>query len=148
MAGAAYILSKGALKKLHNQLMSKKCRIDGTGAEDLEIGRCLINDTIQVDTRDEKNGHRFFPVSPNNALDPFGDLFWYHENQYYKIDLGLNCCSETPVAFHYVDVYHMYLLDYLFYKVHPFGISNDKSYTLPKKFQMQEILLASLGIHL
>jgi glycoprotein-N-acetylgalactosamine 3-beta-galactosyltransferase len=148
MAGMSYILSKEALKRFHYQLMGKKCRNDEGGAEDLEMGKCLENSTIQVDTRDEKDGHRFFPVSPSDAMDPFGTPYWYQKNQFYKINIGLNCCSETAIGFHYVDISHMYLMEYLFYKVHPFGISRNISYTLPEKIGMQEILQSSLGIHL
>lgn len=148
MAGMAYILSKEALKRFHNQLMGQKCRSDGDGAEDLEMGNCLVNNTVQVDTRDELEGHRFFPVSPNDALDPFGMQYWYQKNQFYKINIGLSCCSDTPIGFHYVDISHMYLMEYLFYRVQPFGISRNISYILPEKLEMKDILQASLGLHL
>jgi glycoprotein-N-acetylgalactosamine 3-beta-galactosyltransferase len=148
MAGMSYILSKEALKRFHNQLMASRCRMDDGGAEDLEMGKCLVNDTIQVDTRDEKDGHRIFPVYPDDALDPFGTPYWYQKNQYYKINIGLNCCSETPIGFHYIDISTMYLLNYLFYQVHPFGISRtDSSDVLPEKLSMEQVLRSSMNIH-
>lgn len=148
MAGLGYILSKETLKRLYNQLMENNCRTDGGGAEDLEVGLCLRNNTIQVDTRDEYHKHTYYPTSPQDALDPFGKPYWYQQNQFYKVDQGLNCCSDMPIGFHYISIEKMYLMDYLFYKVHPVGISRKYDEKLPEKLSFSKILLDSLDVRL
>lgn len=47
------------------------------------------------------------------------------------------------VAIHYVTPQEMYLLEYLIYHVHPFGIEKSSTTTLPRKLSLKEILNAS-----
>lgn len=145
-AGMAYILSKEALKRFNDQIISNNCRTDAGGAEDLEVGICLRNNTIQVDTRDENHKHTFYPTLPEDDLNPFGQRYWYHTYQFYKIDQGSNCCSDMPIGFHYIDIENMYLMDYLFYRVHPFGVGKRISDKLPKKVTFRQMLLDSIDV--
>lgn len=146
MAGGGYILSRKALEKFTEKIISNHtiCHEEGV-AEDVEMGRCLSHSAIFVDCRDEKHQKRFFPVGVqehmNRKVDP---EFWYTKSQYYHVPQGnVSCCSETPAEFHYIDTKEMYLLDYFIYKQHPFGIDTHSAETLPEKFTMDEIIKQS-----
>lgn len=142
-----YILSKEALKRFYNQIILNNCRIAGDGNEDLELGNCLANSTIQVDTRDDNHKHTFYPASADDALDPFGTPFWYQSYQFYKVRQGLNCCSEMPIGFHYINIENMYLMDYLFYRVYPIGVGKRISEKLPTKVSFRQMLLDSIDVN-
>lgn len=116
------------------------CSWSNDGSEDLEIGKCLAHSAIFVDERDENNQKRFFPVGVSYHFDSSEDKdFWYDRYQYYKSPQGgLNCCSEAPVAFHYVDPAGIYYREYLIMKVHPFGLQTFGK--LPRKFLLDEII--------
>ncbi len=128
--------------------MSNKCRNDSRGAEDAEVGICLADTAIQVNTRDAKGRHRFFPVPITSALDPLGPSYWYQHNQYYKLKMGLDCCSDTPIGFHYISPHFMYVLDYFLYSVYPFGVQHEDENEdeLPQKISMEKLLIDSMGI--
>ena len=51
---------------------SKMCKWNaGTGAEDVEIGKCLMNVGVAAgDSRDEVDRTRFFPFPPGSILIP------------------------------------------------------------------------------
>ena len=42
---------------------------------------------------------------------------WYWKNQFYPADDGEGCCSNTTIAFHYVQPKQMYVLDFFLYRV-------------------------------
>jgi glycoprotein-N-acetylgalactosamine 3-beta-galactosyltransferase len=147
-AGGSYILSKKILEKFVTKLMhnSEFCRSGDTGAEDLELGRCLENSTIYVDTRDELNQKRFFPVGVEEHLRPFYNesSYWYDQMIYYPARYGsLDCCSDVPIQFHYIPPVEMYLFEYLIYTVHPYGVSKNLTEQLPRKLTFDEILKRS-----
>lgn len=106
-------------------------------------GNCLKSKSIFVDTRDDLQQSRFlmfgvqayFPVN-------YSSTNWFFEKAYYDVRHGtLSCCSSAPVGFHYIkNIREMYLLEYLSYQVHAFGISKSSSQTLPRKLTLHEIL--------
>lgn len=103
-----------------------------------------MNTTIFVDTRDESNQMRFFPLSVEIHFKPVRNPnFWYFPNLYYNVTQGsLDCCSDTVAGLHYITPKEMYMLDYLIYHVNPFGIALpvDK---VPPKIPLAEILRRS-----
>lgn len=150
-SGGGYILSKKALKIFIEDLLPTDCGgLDGEndiGNEDFSMGICLTNHSIFVDCRDEKQQKRFFPVGMEHHTWFTYDFehYWYFQDLYYKSPQGgLDCCSEKSVQFHYIGAGELYQLDYLIYKVHPFGIADDPSLDLlPPKLTLEEILASS-----
>lgn len=146
MAGGGYILSKKALQKFVEVIARNEsiCQVNA-GAEDMAMGRCLKHSAIFVDARDEVHEKRFFPVGVEEHMKESVDPnYWYTMNQYYHVTQGrLNCCSETSTEYHYISAHEMYLLHYFIYDVHPFGIDDHSTETLPRKLSLQEIIAAS-----
>ena len=128
--GAGYVLSKAAVERFVNLALnesnSQNCRTnDDAGAEDVEMGKCLQSVNVTAgDSRDEKMRPRFFALTPDSMIVPgVKDMdFWYWKNQFYPADDGDNCCSETTIAFHYIDPHQMYVLDFFAYRLKVFGI--------------------------
>ena len=148
MAGGGYILSRKALQKFVTTIMHDKdnCRIEDDGPEDLELGKCFENQTIFVDERDENKEKRFFPVG---IMEHFGIkdeniTYWYNDMQYYESKYGgIECCSKTIVNLHYITPNEMYMLDYLIYNVHPFGLEKNSTKLFNKKIPLEDIVKAS-----
>ncbi|XP_064081538.1 glycoprotein-N-acetylgalactosamine 3-beta-galactosyltransferase 1-like [Macrobrachium nipponense] len=131
--GGGYVLSRAAVKKfIEDALPNKlKCKEDDTGAEDAEMGKCLDNiGVLAGDSRDSLGRGRFFPFTPATHLMG-GVPDWYLDYVYYKPDTGLDCCSDTPVTFHYVSTDLMYTLEYLLYHARPYGIVHHDPYPAP-----------------
>ena len=61
--GAGYVLTKSAVDKFVGVVGdSSKCRQDGRGAEDVEMGKCLANAGVAAgDSRDELGRDTFMP---------------------------------------------------------------------------------------
>lgn len=141
------MLSKGALKKFVTQIMhnGKLCSQSPEGNEDYEIGKCLEHLAISADERDDQHEKRFFPIGISDHVKPRKNFdYWYDQSQYYEVNQGnISCCSDVPVAFHYVSQKEMYTLEYFIMKVHPFGITRSLREDLPKKLSLQEIFHAA-----
>lgn len=146
MAGGGYILSNKALRKFVEELLPSSVCHSGNGSEDLEIGRCLAHSAIFIDCRDELKQKRFFPnregieLYTAPTIDPENYFKMY---EYYTTPQGsLNCCSDVPVMFHYVNQSRMQLLENLIYKTYPFGINQPRD-SMPHKLSLKEIIAAS-----
>ncbi|XP_068230793.1 glycoprotein-N-acetylgalactosamine 3-beta-galactosyltransferase 1-like [Palaemon carinicauda] len=131
--GGGYVLSKEAVRIFVEKGLpnGKICRQDPGGDEDVEIGKCLYKlGVIAGDSRDSLGRGRYFPLPPVTHL--MGNVpKWYLNYVYYKPDTGLNCCSDTPVSFHYVDKKEMYLMEYLLYHARPYGINHRDPFPAP-----------------
>lgn len=82
------------LKILQESLPNpEKCKQDNTGAEDVEIGKCLLSVGVDPgDSRDKQGRSTFLPLYINSFLIP-GTLtkdFWFWSYIYYPF-------NEVPV---------------------------------------------------
>ncbi|CAG2116785.1 unnamed protein product, partial [Medioppia subpectinata] len=128
MGGAGYVLSRAAVTKfvtvgIGSKTDSSLCLAGtDTGAEDLEMGRCLQHIGVPAgDSRDDKQMARFLPISPLHLVLPNSDIYkhvpWFRYYSVYPHRSGPECCSPTPISFHYVPINIMYLMDFLLYNV-------------------------------
>ena len=144
MAGGGNIFSKKALEKFvaisKNQTL---CNTRIGEAEDVMTGRCMKKYAIFLDALDSNDQKQMFPVGIEEHVkykDP-DFSYWYWKNLYRNVTQGgLGCCSDIFVEAHYVHLKEFYLLDYLIYKVHPFGINKNLTETLPRKLSLEEII--------
>jgi glycoprotein-N-acetylgalactosamine 3-beta-galactosyltransferase len=149
MAGGGYILSRKALTKFKRKQENKECNIGDGGAEDWEMGTCLQNEALFLDGHDIFNQKQFFPTSVEDHLS-YGEVnkdYWYVKNLWFNVTQGgLDCCSNSIVCMHYIVPREMFLLNYLIYHVHPFGLHKNDSLALPRKFSLEKIIkLSDIG---
>lgn len=146
MAGGGYVLSRKALIKFAEIVKRDPSYFTPDGAyEDMRMGRALAHSAIFVDSRDEMHRERFFPL-PLHVLirHNFTPDFWLSNFDYYKFKAGnLSGCSDVPIAFHYIKPPELYNLEYLIYKVHPFGLEKNLTEVFPRKLLLNEIIVAS-----
>lgn len=106
----------------------------------------MTNQSIFVDTRDDLKQDRFLMTGVKMYFPAvFSPNAWFIEKSFYDVRLGtLSCCSDTVASIHYVkNIREMYVLEYLIYHVHLYGLTKNFSRTLPKKLSMDEILEAA-----
>lgn len=125
--GAGYVLSKEALRRFATNALNdlRLCADRSPEAEDVEMGLCMTSINITFgDTRDQYGRGRFFPFSVEKNVVPgfITENLWYWNYTYYPIKTGVDCCSDTAITFHYVTPNQMYVLDYLIYRLKPYGI--------------------------
>jgi glycoprotein-N-acetylgalactosamine 3-beta-galactosyltransferase len=150
LLGGGYILSKKALQKIIVELNEptstchKLFQYPDQTLDDMFTGTCLDKHAIFVNEMDELNQKRFFPISADEHLAGFIAEDWFFEYLWYKNQIGgLGCCSDTVCAMHYIYPTQLYVLDYMIYHVHPFGISKNVTEKLPRKLSIKEIIAAS-----
>ncbi|XP_062559462.1 glycoprotein-N-acetylgalactosamine 3-beta-galactosyltransferase 1-like isoform X2 [Armigeres subalbatus] len=145
--GAGYVLSREALKRFVEQALNntETCSV-AYDTEDLEMGRCMESVNVTAgDSRDLMGRKRFLPMEPlfhltsNPAEDPD---FWYKQYSFYEPFYGRNCCSDLAISFHYIQGRQMYVMDYLIYSLHPYGVSFRKP-ALQPKMSWDEALVVS-----
>ena len=123
--GAGYVFSKATLVTFNQALRDPSvCKLK-SHAEDAEVGVCLRMMGIPPgDTRDELGRETFHPFAPDYHLIPNGipTTNWLHRYNKYKVKSGPACCSDHSIAFHYITPNRMYVLEYLIYHLHPFGV--------------------------
>ncbi|EDV46663.1 glycoprotein-N-acetylgalactosamine 3-beta-galactosyltransferase 1 [Drosophila erecta] len=142
--GSGYVLSREALRIFAEGLNdTSKCRQEDDHAEDVEMGKCLFNLGVKAgDSRDEQLRNRFYPVAPFGALlsGNVGLDFWLYTYAYYNVRSCMDCLSEYPVAFHYVNSKQLYVYEYFNYQ---FQLSGRAPVVerLPKKIREEELVI-------
>ncbi|XP_050072054.1 glycoprotein-N-acetylgalactosamine 3-beta-galactosyltransferase 1-like [Anopheles maculipalpis] len=124
--GAGYVLSREALRRFYEQaLQDEEICSNVYDTEDLEMGKCMESVNVTAgDSRDHLGRKRFLPMDPIYHLaEPDDPSFWYNEYSYYKPFYGRNCCSDLAISFHYIPGNHMYMMDYLIYDLHAWGLN-------------------------
>ena len=64
----------------------KNCNaINDSGAEDVELGKCLEDVNVEAgDSRDKEGKERFFPFNPTTQMIPKNIPSWYWNLMYYS----------------------------------------------------------------
>ncbi|KAH8378272.1 hypothetical protein KR093_010480 [Drosophila rubida] len=105
VSGAAgYVFSREALHRFISLAHGdgNRCSNRSYGIEHVELSRCLRNvGVVAGDSRDEDGLPRFLPTPPFKSS-------------------GL--LSNSAISFHYSNVADFHMLDFVIYRVHPFGI--------------------------
>ncbi len=147
----SYILSREALKRfIKNKIISENCTTTDPVNEDLNLGICLKDDVVQINTLDEFRRHRYFPIGVETMVETQRDYkYWIWDYTFYPMKWKLDCCSDTYIGQHYIYVPEQYLLKYLIYNATVF-LNNkyNRPLKLPKKKPLQRILLDSMDVEI
>ena len=77
-------------------------------------------------------------VHLSKSVDP---KLWYWEYLWRNVSQGsLKCCSDTVAAMHYITPEVMAQLEFLLYRLHPFGLEKNLTETLPNKLSLDRII--------
>ncbi|XP_078621352.1 glycoprotein-N-acetylgalactosamine 3-beta-galactosyltransferase 1-like [Branchiostoma floridae x Branchiostoma japonicum] len=126
--GAGYVISREGVNRVVQGLnVPGKCKEGQGGAEDAELGKCMQNVGVRaMDSRDHQGRERFHPFDVSAHLQgAFPE--WYYRYSFYNVSKGLSCCSDYSISFHYVPWDQMYALDYLVYRLRPYGMCDDSA---------------------
>lgn len=146
MAGGGYVLSRKALIKFVEIVKRDSTLFSPDGAyEDVRMGKALGHSAIFVDSRDEMNRERFFPLPIHVLIRyKFAPDNWFVLADYYRFKpFNLSGCSDVPILFHYIKPHEMYNLEFMIYHVHPFGIDKNQTEIIQRKLNLDEIIVAS-----
>ncbi|KAH8237750.1 hypothetical protein KR038_011135 [Drosophila bunnanda] len=142
--GSGYVLSREALRTFAEGLNdTTKCRQEDDHAEDVEMGKCLFNLDVKAgDSRDDQLRNRFYPTAPFGALlsGNVGIDFWLYKYAYYNARTCMDCLSEYPVAFHYVNSQQMYVYEYFNYQFQLSG-RQQVAERLPERIREQDLVI-------
>jgi hypothetical protein len=144
MAGFSYVFTREALKRLiRNKIVLDNCYIADRVNEDLNFGICMKDEVLQVNTLDEFKRHRIFPVGIDSmlSLGKRENSYWIWPYTYYPVNRKYDCCSNTLVGYHYVNVEEQYLYRYLVYNV---TVLLNNKYNHPPKLPKQKPFLKTL----
>ncbi|XP_047740128.1 glycoprotein-N-acetylgalactosamine 3-beta-galactosyltransferase 1 [Hyalella azteca] len=95
-------------------------RVNDTGPEDVQMENAGVH---LVDSRDSLGRGRFFIWSVHHLVPKNLENTWAWQRSYYTplMWVGLECCSDTAITFHYISPEKMRELDYLLYPLRPNG---------------------------
>ena len=140
------MLSKKALQKFVKTVAKNDLFDADLPYEDFTMGCILSHQSIFVDTRDELQQQKFFPIGITGLFKLPNDLSqnFYFNYTYYNVSYeSLTCCSDVPIAFHYMEPQEIISMEYFFYHVHPFGVAKNITEKIGRKLKLDEIILAS-----
>jgi glycoprotein-N-acetylgalactosamine 3-beta-galactosyltransferase len=145
MHGAGHIFSRKALKKFNEIAMKNQtmCPQNDTDLDDVLLGKCMQKISIFVDDVDDHDQKRFLTENPEVHFQKQLPDYWYTNYLWANVTNGLKCCSDQFVLRHWVKPQEFRLLDYLIYKVHPYGLQKHLDEQLPRKYSLNEVIAAS-----
>ncbi|KAI6213199.1 N-acetylgalactosaminide beta-1,3-galactosyltransferase [Aphelenchoides besseyi] len=131
--GSGYVLSREALRRFVEKALNntQKCKASQSGAEDVEMGKCLqAVDVVAGDSRDAQGKHRMLPFPITSHFDVTGtnkSVFpaWFHQYIYYPYNVNQEPLSDYVISFHYTNKALMYALYNQIYHIKAFGVSDD-----------------------
>uniref|UniRef100_A0A6G1SNE3 N-acetylgalactosaminide beta-1,3-galactosyltransferase n=1 Tax=Aceria tosichella TaxID=561515 RepID=A0A6G1SNE3_9ACAR len=120
--GSGIVLSREALLRMIELGFRRElsaCELKRGQVDDVIMSKCLEAVGVKAgDTRDPHGKETFLPLSPMTLLnDKLDRNHWYLTYAYYeesdRVTGNKECCSRTPIAFHYIKPREMYLIDWL-----------------------------------
>ncbi len=105
--------------------------------EDLNLGICLKDEVLQVNTLDEFKRQRILLVGIDTMLEAERNKkHWIWSYTYYPVKWKYDCCSSTLIGDHYISIEEQYLLR--------LGTSN-RELNLERRFRFSFFKLRSMG---
>ena len=102
VAGSSYVMSAGALARFAKSIDTPSCTQIEQPVEDVQMAVCLRSLGIEgFNGFDEHGKEKFLPFDIDYSLAlQKGDWWFFVDNP--QTQFGEDCCSDKPVAFHYV----------------------------------------------
>ncbi|VDK76254.1 unnamed protein product [Dibothriocephalus latus] len=127
--GAGYVLSRAGLKLIAEGMLRNETGCEPAfRAEDLRMGLCAQAVGVKIiDSLDEHGRETFHPFKPATMVSEkwLRAIKWYRRYNAHPLTYGVNCCSDHSISFHYMRPADMYMAEYLFYHLYPYGITRD-----------------------